>query len=383
MKRNKLNILFAVGLLFAFLTAGCDDNFMEIKQVAVESIDLKPELANGLTVETGDTYDISWKIIYTPADATDRAESYSSSNTDVATVSPKGLLTTYVEGTSDITITAGGKSVTFKLTVEDPEPIPASALTLSITALNLELETTYDLASRLIFTPFDANDPIDYVSSNPDVVTVSDRGLLTGIAVGQATVTVTSKWNPALTATLSVSVTLFIGGDYPRTGWTMTASHGLPVTTADTERNSLKSALDGDYGTQFSLVKPGKSYGNNPNISVATGEALHFTVNMTKPTKINYFRIRHRDQNQLFLRWRMFEQILISNDGINFVELASDVAIPDWGVATQQETVNIAIPESTCQYIRFYAQKAGCWDPDMLRSTVQIQELYLGLTLAP
>ncbi|HEX7755719.1 MAG TPA: discoidin domain-containing protein, partial [Niabella sp.] len=162
-----------------------------------------------------------------------------------------------------------------------------------------------------------------------------------------------------------------------------TASHDLMIATGNPEGNSLSAAIDGDLATNFCLVRPGKTSGTTTKVSVPSGAAIYFTVDMKTAQEVNYFRIRHRDLTQAFIRWYAFDEIQGSNDGTNFEVIASNVVIPDAATASLQESVNILLPRSKYRYLRFYAQKAQCFYQSSHTSqgnTVQIQELYLGVT---
>lgn len=381
MKKYKFNIFVFMILLSASLMTGCDDNMPAVKEVPVESISLKEELIGGLTIITGETADISWKVNVLPENATDRAESYYSSDPEIATVNAKGKINANKEGTCDITISVGGKSIFFVLHVVDKVIIPATGITLSIPSLEMMLGAEYNLTPQIRTSPLDANDGFDFTSSAPDVVSVNENGILTAVANGTADITVASKNDASVKAVLTVTVTTF-SGDYPRTGWTMTASHELFKTTADDEKNSLSSALDGDVATNFCLVRPGKKFGNVPSVEVPSGEAIYFIVDMQKAQEVNYFRIRHRNTTQAFIRWYSFDEIAGSIDGVNFEVIASNVVITDAGVTSQQESPNIMFPKSKYRYLKFYAQSANCFYQSSYTSqgsSVQIQELYLGL----
>lgn len=383
MKRNKILIFTAVFSLFGFLITGCDNNMPEVREIGVDSIELSEELSSGITLEVGTTADISWKVTLSPNNATDRAESYYSSNPEIATVNAKGKLTANVAGTAEITISVGGKSVDFTLTVVDKIIIPATNIELVIPSLELMTELNYSLYAQIKILPIDANDGVDYTSSAPEVVSVTEEGILEGITPGTAIITVASKYNASIQTTLPVTVVPF-SGDYPRAGWTMSASHELFKATNDAEKNSLSGAFDGDFSTNFCLVRPGKSYGNIPNVAVPSGEAIYYIVDMKKPRNVNYFRILHRDVTQAFIRWYGFDEILGSNDGSTFDVIASNVVITNAGVVAQQESPNIIFPKSKYRYLKFYAKEAKCFYQSSYTSqgsSVQIQELYLGLTI--
>ena len=384
MSKRKICIFNAVFLLSALLIAGCNKNMEKAQEVKVESVTLKEALKGDHTLLIGTTLDVSWKVAVLPENATDRAENYSSSNPAVATVSGLGIVTAVSEGTTTITISvgAGGHSVAFPVTVVDKILEPATEIRLLKSEIDLGLGATYNLFGDVQLVPVSANDELIYTSSDPEIVTVSESGQLTGITKGTATVTVASLEQPSVKAATTVTVVAF-SGDYSRTGWTMTASHDLMIATGNPEGNSLSAAIDGDLATNFCLVRPGKTSGTTTKVSVPSGAAIYFTVDMKTAQEVNYFRIRHRDLTQAFIRWYAFDEIQGSNDGTNFEVIASNVVIPDAARASLQESVNILLPRSKYRYLRFYAQKAQCFYQSSHTSqgnTVQIQELYLGVT---
>lgn len=382
LNNNKVFAFAATFLLFGLLLAGCGKNIPEVREVGVESITLSEELGSGVTLLKGTTLNVGWKVTVLPENATDRAENFSSANPDVASVNGNGLVTANAEGTAAITISVGGKNVEFTVTVVNKIIVPATGIQFLSSELELKKGETLSLPGQITLTPADANDGLNYTSSDPGVVSVNGEGLLEGISFGTATITVASIKNPSVNATLTVQVVPF-SGDYPRAGWTMTASHELMIATNNPEGNSLSAAIDGDLATNFCLVRPGKTSGTTTKVTVPSGAAIHFTVDMKTTQDVNYFRIRHRDITQAFIRWYAFDEISGSNDGTNFNVIATDVVIPNAATASLQETVNIALPKSSYRYLKFYAQKAQCFNQSSYTSqgnTVQIQELYLGVT---
>ena len=62
-------------------------------------------------------------------------------------------------------------------------------------------------AISLTYNPSDAsNKSVNYTSNNTSIATVDDSGKVTGVAVGNTTITVTSKFNSSITATINVEV---------------------------------------------------------------------------------------------------------------------------------------------------------------------------------
>jgi hypothetical protein len=380
MNKNKI-LAFLSFILLGAMIAGCDDNMPEVGEVGVESITLNEDLRNGITMEIGTTANIAWKVTLSPENATERAQTFYSSDVEVATVNTKGQLNANAIGTAEISISVGGKSAAFTLTVVGKSVVPATSIKLTIPNLELMVGVNYNLFEKVTVEPVDASDGLSYTSSAPEIVSVSDNGVLTGVAPGTAIITVASGIDASVNAALPVNVTPFTT-DYSRAAWTMTASHPLFKTTADAEKNSLAGALDNDFSTNFCLVRPGKGIGNNPRVDVPSGDAIYFIVDMQKSQAVNYFRIRHRDITQTFIRLYAFDEISGSNDGSTFTAIASNVAVTDAGVASQQESPNISFPKSTYRYLKFYAKNASCFYQSSFTSqgsSIQIQEFYLGL----
>jgi len=125
-----------------------------------------------------------------PANVANKNVSWSSSNPAVATVSNSGLVTGVSVGTSTITVKTqdGNKTATCAVTVN---PIRVSSVSLKSDTSLIEggTETLY----AEIDPPNATNKSVTWISSNPAVATVSNSGLVTGVSVGTATVTVKTQ----------------------------------------------------------------------------------------------------------------------------------------------------------------------------------------------
>ncbi len=78
---------------------------------------------------------------------------------------------------------------------------------ITVTPDTLNLTPTDKQQLSVEVTPADAsNQYVSYASSNASVATVTANGLVTAVAAGTATITVTSKDNPAITDTVTVEV---------------------------------------------------------------------------------------------------------------------------------------------------------------------------------
>jgi hypothetical protein len=144
---------------------------------------------------------------------------WSSSAASVASVSASGLVTTSAVGTAIITAAAGSKSGVATINVI-PEPI--ASITVAPTNDTLLVGETVQLTATLRDA---ANNvitrPVSWTSTLPTIASVSNSGLVTGVADGTATVTATadgrsasalirvlSRCSSALAATIAVGQTI-------------------------------------------------------------------------------------------------------------------------------------------------------------------------------
>jgi len=136
-----------------------------------------------------------------PTDATVKDYTYKSSNTKIAKVSAKGVVTPLNVGTVKITVVSkdGSHKATCKVTVKKaPEK-------LKLTTTSAKLKVGEKLTIKYTIYPTDAtNRKATFKSSNPKVVYVSSKGVLKGISKGSATVTV--KTENGIKKTLKVTV---------------------------------------------------------------------------------------------------------------------------------------------------------------------------------
>lgn len=386
----KINKLFAYVAAFALLGAmatGCDNNMVERgKEIGLKELTLSQALSDGITMGVGQTRNISLQVTLTPKNATDRAENYSSSNPQVAVVNGKGLLTANSAGNSIISIMVGGLSVDFPLTVVPVPEIAFTTINIIVPDQEVEMGGQFDLSRQIITTaPHGVNDVLQYSSSDESVAFVDENGVIEGVGTGTVTITVYSKYDDSIEATITIRVVEYV--DYARTGWAMSEvahgdQRGLLIAGSNEVKNSLTAAFDALEDTHFTMVRPGKAaWGGH---TVAAGSALFFVVDMQQSQVVNYFRILHRSQaGNSHVRWWGFDQILGSDDGVNFTLIAENVRVTDADVATRLLSPNIVLPNNTTayRYIKFYAMSGNCYHLNSLTSTgstTQITELYLG-----
>jgi len=151
----------------------------------------------------GDTLALTATV--SPSNATNKNVTWSSSNSNIASVSSTGVVTAKAVGTTTITAKTvdGNKTATCTVTVKTDE-ISVTNVTLNKTSAILSIGETETLIATI--TPADAtNKAVTWSSSNTSVATVSSAGVVTAKAVGTATITAkTADGNKTATCTVTV-----------------------------------------------------------------------------------------------------------------------------------------------------------------------------------
>lgn len=154
---------------------------------SVESIKLNKQSS---TITVNQTEQLTYEML--PTNASNKAVTWSSNNDTVATVDQSGLVSGIAVGNAAITITTtdGNKLDTCNFVVEK-EKVPVQSISLSSTSEVIYLNGTKQLAATIL--PVDAdNKNVTWESSAPSICTVSSTGLVTSVALGNATITATS-----------------------------------------------------------------------------------------------------------------------------------------------------------------------------------------------
>ena len=153
---------------------------VEKKEIAVSGISLSQTTASLIEGES-----VTLTATVTPADATDKTVTWSTTDATVATVD-NGVVTAVAAGTATITAKAGEKSATCVVTVEKKE-IAVSGITLSQTTASLIEGESVTLSATV--APADATDKtVTWTTSDATVATV-ENGVVTAKSAGTATIT--------------------------------------------------------------------------------------------------------------------------------------------------------------------------------------------------
>jgi predicted RNA methylase/plastocyanin len=249
------------------LLAACGGKDSIAPPVTVASVTVSPAT---VTIEVGQTV----QLAATTKDGagnvlTGRTVTWGSSNTAVATVNATGLVSGVAQGSVTITATSEAQSGTAAVTVN----VPVASVTVSPATVTIEVGQTVQLAAT---TKDGAGNvltgrTVTWGSSNTAVATVNATGLVSGVAQGSVTITVTSEAqsgtaavtvNPAMSevrvALSSASptneyVVAIDGGSYGAT-WQVTSVTGQSMTSAALV---LSVPVGGPYRIRAVDVQPG------------------------------------------------------------------------------------------------------------------------------
>ena len=216
----------------------------------------------------------------TPDNASNKNVTWESSNTNVATVDANGKVTAIGAGTATITVTTedGSKTATCAVTVT-AATVSVSGVTLNKTALSLTVGDTETLTATI--TPDNAtNKNVTWSSDTPSVASVNN-GVVTAVAPGTATITVTTV-DGGFTATCTVTVRPDIPPANPNYKITVEATQGGTVTadpTAAKAGTTVTLTPVPDRGYQVGIVAVTDRFGD----AVAVTEQADGTYTFTMP----------------------------------------------------------------------------------------------------
>lgn len=255
---------------------------------------------------TSKTVDIKGKVKVSvksvkPSKAS-KSVTYKSSNKKIATVSSKGTVIGKKKGTVKITATSKkNKKVksTIKITVKD---LKASSVKLNTTSKTVASGKTTTLKATVKGATGFYNQGVTWKSSNTKVATVSSKGVVKGIAAGQATITATEKGgSKKATCLITVTEPVKVNKDAgtvtlkgilnasafkkPTMHYLVTAnlgaSGGNPIFTGLNDRIDLANALDSLGAT---------AWNTNSKTVLANGESIA-AVKDKKGTNANYSKL--------------------------------------------------------------------------------------------
>lgn len=127
--------------------------------------------------------------IITPSNATFKAVEFQSSNTSIATVDLNGVVRGISPGTATITAVTKRNGIKASVLVT-VKTISSTSVSLNSTRVSIDKGNTFSLVATV--NPTNAtNQSVTFKSDNPNIATIDSNGIITGIASGTATITVT------------------------------------------------------------------------------------------------------------------------------------------------------------------------------------------------
>lgn len=203
MKKLTLKGFLSVTLLMivgAFAIASCDDDNVEKPKVITE---VSLDKAN-LSLTEGETATLVATL--SPKGSKD-AISWSSDNTQVATVSSSGEVKAVAEGSATITASLkNGNKATCKVTVAKKQAqAEENKTTISLDHTKASIKMGETLALKVTLAPENAKDKITWSSSKEAVAKVDDKGVVTAVAEGEAVITASLENGNKATCTITVT----------------------------------------------------------------------------------------------------------------------------------------------------------------------------------
>lgn len=217
-----------------------------------------------VVIQKGNVQKLTASVV--PANATNQELVYKSSNETVAIVSKDGIITGLNEGWATITVCAKENQAIYgTCTVKVGLPVYVTKITLDTTNVTMWAGATRQLGVSI--EPANADiKTVTYGSSNPDVATVSNTGLITAKKKGTTTITVTAADGSGKSASCAVIV------KQPVTGIQITPN-GYTLVKGDVKQlSAVVSPADADNtGVIWAS--------SNPNIAAVSADGRVTAVN--------------------------------------------------------------------------------------------------------
>lgn len=223
-------------------------------KVPLEGIELNKE-----TTEILRRQEEKLQVKLNPEDATYEGDLvWTSSDETVATVDENGVITAIKAGTTTITVKAveGEEEFTDTCTVTVKE-IPLNSITINMPDFDLGIGETQQLG--IFIEPEDTTDDLnlEWSSSNPEIVSVDEKGLVTAISEGIATITVKSGDKES-----SVTVTSKI----------------IPITSISLEGTDTKALVGSPINVRITVLPTNATY-DIEDLKIISSNSDVITVN--------------------------------------------------------------------------------------------------------
>ena len=187
----KLEVIPSLRLGYEYAT--CD---VEVR-AHVKSVSIK---GGNDPVSVGKTCQL--EAVIDPSDAYDKKVTWKSSETSVATVDSKGLVTAIKPGSTVITVTTDDGKKTASCTIKVSQPV--NSVTVTPSSLTLTEGETGSLSA--VVKPSDASQNVKWETSDGSVATVNSNGKVTAVGPGDAIITAISSEDSSIKDYCNVTV---------------------------------------------------------------------------------------------------------------------------------------------------------------------------------
>ena len=215
-------IMLLLILTLTFVLVGCgggtdDPDDPDDPKDPIDQTEVLPESINisgqKETMTVGDTLTLTAEVL--PATTTNKNLAWKSSNDAVVKVDSVGGITAIGAGTATITATSRAKS-----SIKTEVTITVVAKKIEVESLTISGKTEVMVGKTISLyvaaLPAGASKDVTWTSSDTKIATISDNGVVTGVAEGTVKVTATSVENTAIIAEYNVTIKPFEdGGDDP------------------------------------------------------------------------------------------------------------------------------------------------------------------------
>lgn len=164
----------------------------EVPPVQIEKIELS---LDHTILQKGESKQL--QVTISPAEASGHKVIYTSSNPSVATVDNEGKIQAIRSGTTTITVKAEENKVQSQITITVYSKV--TGISLDQNEIYMQVGDTFQINGSI--EPEDANDPtILYESSNTEVATIQESGIITAKQIGETTLLAIANENPNIQA---------------------------------------------------------------------------------------------------------------------------------------------------------------------------------------
>lgn len=202
-------VVTALSAGHAVITATAASNPRKTAQVNITVTE--PIIASNITLDEesitiGDNATFQLTATITPDNTTDKTVTWSTSNDAVATVDDNGLVRGVAPGEAVITAsTNDGSGVTAQAHVTVIEHVYVSSVTLNTTSASIDKYNSIQLTVTV--APDNAtNKAVNWSTSDDNIATVSNDGLVTGVNAGTVIITASAADGSDVTAQATITV---------------------------------------------------------------------------------------------------------------------------------------------------------------------------------